>query len=674
MTVDPAAVRRAIEQELDDTPVVLPFRVNECRAEGSLWFVKVQSAAGPPSPLDESYEGAQVWWPEPTTGAADVLTVLPEEEELVLRFATSRPPSAGGTLFLYPPRFLEKLLEVWKAQPWADRCVRWAESVLSTQKQLGKGTDPRHFSRLRRAQLAAFDLTGWPVGFLWGPPGTGKTTTVGAILAAYLLEDPNRRILLLSTTNAAVDLALVSVDKSLADSALRLPAAESVRQTCKRIGSHFLPKNYEGRSHLLPQRDPVLVRTLIEHAAKRPDERNAHAYAAWKAQDEQLRLRMHQAALEVLRTSRLSALTTTRAAFDFESLRSLPPFDLVVVDEASQVSLAYAVALAPLGRKVLFAGDPEQLAPIVRSEETEALAWLGRSAFELGASNVPEAATCFLDEQFRMARPICEVVSRAFYQGRLALAEGCESNASWRRERDLDVDERDRVQLAGVTAEGSWSAQFHGPVRQESADHIVTLVKHHLHKVESEDIAVLTPFRAQRVLIRSKLRQAEISGVKVSTVHRAQGSERKIVLFDPVMGGNKFLTGLTGRRLINVALSRAMALLYIFTSPGDLRNPHLAIVASCLGRGELNRTPIFCELANHPDFPQVMRGQVFGYYGMKLAFKELARGGASIVTTEVSTQQRRQISMDGARTACGDPNNCPKGCKPNGTPRTQCVA
>ena len=48
-------------------------------------------------------------------------------------------------------------------------------------------------------------------------------------------------------------------------------------------------------------------------------------------------------------------------------------------------------------------------------------------------------------------------------------------------------------------------------------------------------------------------------------------------------------------------------------------------------------------------------------------------GGTSFVTKEVATQQRRQISMDGARTRCGDPNQCPLHHKPNGTPRTQCV-
>jgi hypothetical protein len=167
---------------------------------------------------------------------------------------------------------------------------------------------------------------------------------------------------------------------------------------------------------------------------------------------------------------------------------------------------------------------------------------------------------------------------------------------------------------------------------------------------------------------------ADISGITVSTVHRAQGGERKVILFDPVMGSNSFLTGREGRRLINVALSRAQALLYVFASAGDLRNPHLADVSNCLGRKDLQRTPLFCELVNHPDFPWILQGQVFGYFGMKLAFKEFINEQTSFVTKEVATQQRRRFAMDGARTCCGDPDRCPLHCSPNKNPRSQCIA
>jgi DNA replication ATP-dependent helicase Dna2 len=674
MFIDPNAICRGIEQELEDTPEHSTFEVLGCRAEGSLFCVQVRNLSPHPSPLDESCEGARAWWADRVKGVADVLAVIPEDDEIVLRFATAQPPVAGGKMLLYPPRFLDRLLAVWHSPACARDSIQWAETVLQRSTPSSTSTSSGLFPWLRPAQRKAFDLTQWGASFLWGPPGTGKTTTVGTLVASYLLERPDSRVLLISTTNVAVDLALIAVDKALQEAARSASSAESIRNSCKRIGSHFQPKHYEGRTHLLSLKNPVLIHELISHASKKPDERDTQAIAGWKTQDEFLRQELRQTAREVLIDSRLAAMTTTRAAFDFEMLRSLPQRDLVVFDEASQVAIAHAAMLGPLGRQSLFAGDPEQLAPVVRSEQADTVRWLGRSAFDLREGGVSAGATCFLDEQSRMARPICEVVSKTFYEGRLVVASGCEKESAWRRECEVGVGESERFQLVAVTAEGQWSAKFHGWVRGESAEHIITLLKHHVHSVDPEDIAVLTPFRAQRSVIRLKLREAGLAGVTVSTVHRAQGSERRIVLFDPVMAATGFLNGRAGCRLINVALSRAKALLYVFASIGDLKNPVFANIAGCLGRrDELQRTPLFCQLVNHPDFPRIMQGQVFAYHGMKLVFKEVIHGGASFVTKEVTTQQRRQISMDGARTRCGDPNHCPLQQKPNGTPPSQCV-
>ncbi len=97
--------------------------------------------------------------------------------------------------------------------------------------------------------------------------------------------------------------------------------------------------------------------------------------------------------------------------------------------------------------------------------------------------------------------------------------------------------------------------------------------------VEADDILILTPFRAQRALIKSMLGRQGQKEVRASTVHRAQGGEQKIVIFDPVDAGSPFLHSETGRRLINVAASRAQAHLIILAGEADLRNPFLSQIA-----------------------------------------------------------------------------------------------
>ncbi|MFW9622231.1 MAG: ATP-binding domain-containing protein, partial [Macromonas sp.] len=64
--------------------------------------------------------------------------------------------------------------------------------------------------------------------------------------------------------------------------------------------------------------------------------------------------------------------------------------------------------------------------------------------------------------------------------------------------------------------------------------------------------------------------------IRVSTVHRAQGSEAKVVVFDPVTGSDKFLLTAEAKRLINVAISRAQGKLILPLSEGDLENPIFA--------------------------------------------------------------------------------------------------
>lgn len=97
-----------------------------------------------------------------------------------------------------------------------------------------------------------------------------------------------------------------------------------------------------------------------------------------------------------------------------------------------------------------------------------------------------------------------------------------------------------------------------------------------VRQIMPSDIVVLTPFRAQRVLIKNCLYHQSVKGVKVSTVHRSQGSEAKVVIFDPVKADEDFLTNSEGARLVNVALSRAKGKLILLLSTGDRQNAHLS--------------------------------------------------------------------------------------------------
>lgn len=263
--------------------------------------------------------------------------------------------------------------------------------------------DASPYPWLRAAQRCALKLPSWDCSLLDGPPGTGKTTTLGVIVGSFLRACPNARVLLLSTTNTVVDIALFALDRALEK---LLGYGWSIRNKCMRLGHHFVASHYEreGRKHLRPTPDPELVRKLAELESRRPDPLDVVAYSRWKREVEIVRARLSVNIAATLRDLRFAALTVCAASFWTSALNDFAPFDLVVFDEASQVGLANALALATFGRRCLFAGDPAQLAPIVQSEHQLPKRWLGRSAFEEIAvgREADGAPRVFLNEQSRM--------------------------------------------------------------------------------------------------------------------------------------------------------------------------------------------------------------------------------------------------------------------------------
>ncbi|HEY1130961.1 MAG TPA: AAA domain-containing protein [Roseateles sp.] len=615
-----ADVRSALNAELSATPEYYDFKVQHAERDGVLWRVTLEAgyvfaegqrpgAASALALLDDSLDGAAAWWGAPSKGGASVLAVLAEEDQLVLQNASSAPPPAGHLIRLYPTRFLNAVADAWWDTGWAEQALACLPD-LSRPRPLAGGTTltGEPFRWLRPAQRTALALTGFSSAFLWGPPGTGKTTTLGVLLAEYLDRHPHARVLLLSTTNQAVDQATLAVDK-----ALHKGRREALRATVQRLGTRFDAAAYEDREHLLPTQDRDLISRLARAESQRPSARDATALKAWADRVAALRDELRSASLKVLQRCRLASMTTTRAAFTLKTLRELavdgePPFDLLVFDEASQVSLAHALTLMPLGRARLFAGDPQQLSPVLRSDDRLARRWLGRSAF----AEMPRAgaSVALLDEQSRMAAPIGDLVSQLFYDGALRVAADAQTSAPWQaaRRRALgDIGPDTQVHVHHVQRDGGWSAHERGPVRHESAEAIAALVADALAGDDwrADELIVLTPFRAQRARIRQCLRARGVpDALRVSTVHRAQGSEAPVVLFDPADGAQPFLQGEEARRLLNVAMSRAQAKLVLFVSPADATGALLAPLMQKLRlAADVREAQPLLELARHPDFP-----------------------------------------------------------------------
>ncbi len=293
------------------------------------------------------------------------------------------------------------------------------------------------------------------------------------------------------------------------------------------------------------------------------------------------------------------------------------------------------------------------MAPIVQSDHPDAQTWLGTSMFK--HARIEPRASCLLVEQSRMSEPICRVVSGAFYDGQLVVADARRANPAWHARRRLanvapmgDAS----VYVHSIEEEGKWSPKYGGNIRQPSALAIAEMVEALTTEIDSSDILVLTPFRAQRTLLRQYLSKPGLRGVSVSTVHRAQGSERHTVIVDPVQGDSDFLGTEDAGRLMNVAISRAEARLILTLSAGDRCNRHLARVLQVLESAASTSPVVALEAVLFDDgFPgafvgmRARRGDVVGLIATA------SESGDVFEFVESESGRRRKLSTEHVRSA-----------------------
>ncbi len=159
-----------------------------------------------------------------------------------------------------------------------------------------------------------------------------------------------------------------------------------------------------------------------------------------------------------------------------------------------------------------------------------------------------------LETQYRMHPQIMEVSNRLFYDGRLKSGIG---------ERDRKPPDGMPVVFVPVECHHAGRSNI------DEARVVVDLVRSLTRDpaIDPASIGVVSPFRAQVVLLRQMLAGA---GVTVDTVERFQGGERDIMILSFVRSrGTGFV--FDDRRL-NVAMTRARRKLVLVAHPELFRN------------------------------------------------------------------------------------------------------
>jgi len=203
--------------------------------------------------------------------------------------------------------------------------------------------------------------------------------------------------------------------------------------------------------------------------------------------------------------------------------------DVLVVDEAGQMSLANVLAVSSAAESLVLFGDPAQLdQPQKGSHPPGADA----SALEhlLGeALTMPADRGVFLPETRRLAPAICEFTSRVFYDGRLEPILGLEQQRiagpvpySGSGLRFVPVVHRGNTNQSDE--EVTCVSEIVNTILNAGARFVVR--KGEERALTPRDILVVAPYNAQVTALHSRLG----SDVQVGTVDKFQGAEAPIVM------------------------------------------------------------------------------------------------------------------------------------------------
>ncbi|OCH91263.1 P-loop containing nucleoside triphosphate hydrolase protein [Obba rivulosa] len=380
---------------------------------------------------------------------------------------------------------------------------------------------------------------------VFGPPGTGKTSTISEGILQILAQDEDARILACAPSNSAADEILSRLKTQLdTNTMFRFNAVFRDQRT---VSEEVLQYSY---------RNPEGVFSI-------PD-------------------------MQCLTRFRVIVSTCVSAAFAYGIGLRPGYFSHIFVDEAAQATEAEVMAamkwMAAESTRIVLSGDPKQLGPIIRSNIARDLG-LGKSYLErlmerpvYNDPAVRQKTIIKLLKNYRSHKAILNFPNDHFYDSEL---QPCGSSAVINAFIDspILVDPKFPVIFHAITSKDDRDATSPSYFNIDQA----TLVKDYVTRLLQEgstgavDIGVITPYSAQAKKIRQLLKGVA-DDTDVRTVEAFQGQERRVIIVSTVRSTRELLTHdikhalgfVANPRRFNVAVTRAQALLIVIGDPSVL--------------------------------------------------------------------------------------------------------
>ncbi len=421
-------------------------------------------------------------------------------------------------------------------------------------------------------QNAAFrKATSSPITFIWGPPGTGKTTTLAKTAIDFI--NKGMRVLMLSYSNVSVDGALLRVA-----SMYEGKEGQVIRYGYPRMPELLENEHLTSYGYVLKKRPDLAERYHELQEEKKKYRRNKAKNIEINKEINLIRSRLLAQEKELIQNSLFVATTVSKAVVDSAIYTQM--FDLVLFDEASMAYVPQVVYAAGLARKSFCCfGDFRQLPAIVQNPYDTILR---RDIFDyVGITEAVEMHyghgwLVMLNDQYRMHPEIAEFVSKNMYQNMLRTPDSLYRS----RQTVANISPMSGMPISLIDLSNTYSVCIKtrdgSRINMMSALFCVFLAE----KISIDyEVGIITPYSAQARLVLALIRDLRdkndrYTSVSSATVHQFQGSEKSVIIYDAVDCFRMPYPGVlltqkkndTANRLFNVAITRAQGKFLMVTN------------------------------------------------------------------------------------------------------------
>jgi len=243
--------------------------------------------------------------------------------------------------------------------------------------------------------------------------------------------------------------------------------------------------------------------------------------------------------------------------------------DVLVVDEAAQMSLANVLAVSHAAKTVILLGDPQQLDQPTQGSHPDGTGVSALDHILDGKQTIAPEQGLFLEQTWRLHPDICTFNSELFYEGKLTTKPECAQQAL----ESTGPIVGSGLRFVPVHHYGNQSSS------PEEADAVQALVEQIIDSdtrwtdregvtapITIEDIVIIAPYNAQVFEIQQRLPQA-----RVGTVDKFQGQEAPIAIYSLATSSHgdapRGMEFLYSANRLNVAVSRAKCMTILVASP-----------------------------------------------------------------------------------------------------------